>query len=201
MPPPADEPDLGALLALMQAGDLRALDQLVRAYGRRLLAVARRRCRRAADAEDAVQQALLAASSAMTSYRGEGSPLAWLATLVSRSCYRLNEGLAPPAEAGDRPCGCEDPERVAERAELGVRLGGALMRLSRTDRLAFVLAAEGFTSGEIAERFGLSADGVRSRLKRSRKRLRAWLGDDTPGGRRDTTTHANPADLQPPVDR
>lgn len=168
------------LLRLMQAGDLDALDTLVRTSGDRLLAVARRRCRCHDDAEDAVQQALLTASRAMTGFRGEGSPLAWLQTLVARTCYRMNERREHDDDGGsvdDVPCGCDDAEVVAARHQLGTRLGDALMLLPRVDRLAFVLAAEGFSGREIAQRFALSEDAVRSRLKRARKILRAALRD------------------------
>ncbi|MGV3619420.1 MAG: hypothetical protein ACO1OB_01310, partial [Archangium sp.] len=54
------------LLQLMQAGDVRALDLLARTYGKRLASVARKQCHLAADAEEAVQQALLTASTSMT---------------------------------------------------------------------------------------------------------------------------------------
>jgi RNA polymerase sigma-70 factor (ECF subfamily) len=160
------------LLALMQAGDLLALDRLAREYGHTLLAVARRACHRSADAEDAVQQALLLATSAMTGIRGDGSPLAWLSTLVSRSCFRMNEQAARVDAVAEASCTCDDPAVLAERGELAERLGEALMALSRTDRLVFVLSVEGFTSVEIARRFELSHDAVRSRLKRARKHLR-----------------------------
>jgi len=195
MAPLDPNPAADHLLALMQAGDMRALDHLARAYGARLLAVARRRCRCAGDAEDAVQQALLAARSAMTGYRGDGSPLSWLSTLVARSCHRMNQqagSLSAPAEI---PCACDDPTTLAEQRELGAMLGEALMSLSRTDRLAFLLSAEGFTSVEIAARFDLSHDAVRSRLKRARRVLRARLramADDTPSRAADTPA-ANPA--------
>ncbi|MCY1054424.1 sigma-70 family RNA polymerase sigma factor [Nannocystis sp. SCPEA4] len=175
MPPSPPGAPVEALLELMQHGDLRALDHLARAYGDRLLAVARRRCDLREDAEDAVQQALLAAGTAMTGFRGEGSPLAWLSTLVARTCWRMNRKAAPTAEVADVPCTCDDPAVVAERRELGTTLGEALMSLSRTDRLAFLLAAEGLTSVEIAERFSLTSDAVRGRLKRARKLLRAAL--------------------------
>ena len=46
--------DSETLLRLMRAGDIAALDRLTTCYGSRLLAVARRRCRRPDDAEDAV---------------------------------------------------------------------------------------------------------------------------------------------------
>ena len=63
------------------------------------------------------------------------------------------------------------------------------MAVSRTDRLAFLLSVEGFTSVEIAERFGVSHDSVRSRLKRVRKVLRSKLADDTVALARDTSGH------------
>lgn len=168
------------LLALMQAGDMRALDELARTSGPRLLAVARRACHRRADAEDAVQQALLAAGAGMTRFRGDSPPMHWLATLVTRSCYRLNERLQTEAPSGVRPCGCEE-ESADEPSDRSFAdaVGRALMAVSRTDRLAFLLSVEGFTSVEIAERFGVTHDSVRSRLKRVRKVLRAKLADDT----------------------
>lgn len=180
MPPAGLTPHLETLLALMQAGDLSALDVLARTYGKRLLWVARRWCRSPSDAEDAVQQALLAARDAMPHYRGEGTPLAWLSTLVARTCTRLNERAARTQPLEDPDCGCGDLVEELEQQDLGRRLGDALMALGRTDRLAFLLAAEGFTSVEIAERFGLSSNAVRSRLKRARQALRLALeGGDT----------------------
>jgi RNA polymerase sigma-70 factor (ECF subfamily) len=167
------------LLELMQAGDLRALDALARTYSQRLLAVARRQCHSASDAEDAVQQALLEASDAMTSIRGEGSAIAWLSTLVARSCYRMNERAArhTPLRDDTEACGCDaDPQVNAERRELSAQLETALLSVTRTDRLAFLLSVDGHDSVEIAEHLGLSHDAVRSRLKRVRQRLRDTLG-------------------------
>ncbi len=161
----------------MQAGDAAALDRLAREAGPRLLAVARRCCRAEHDAEDAVQQALVSAATAMRGYRGDGSPVAWLSTLVARSCYRINAQTRQQHHVDDG-CGCDDPAVIAERAELADQLGQALMTLSRTDRIAFLLAAEGASSDEIAARFGLTNNAVRSRLKRSRQKLRALLDPD-----------------------
>lgn len=168
-----------ALLALMQAGDVAALDLMARAYGARLLAVARRRCHQREDAEDAVQQALLAARDSMRSFRGDGEPLSWLSTLVARTCSRFNAQRArvTVADEAELECPCrgacdDDPAALAERSELAARIERALMTLSRTDRLAFLLSIEGFNSVEIAERFSLSHDAVRGRLKRARKVLR-----------------------------
>jgi RNA polymerase sigma-70 factor (ECF subfamily) len=180
--PDPSAPDVGALRRLMQAGDPAALDALVRAYGPRLLAVARRACRSAHDAPDAVQQALVNASTAMTRVRDDGDPLAWLSVLVARSCYRLNrDPRSDPARTAaldvdaHEPCNCESPEETARRRELGDEIGRALMILSRVDRVAFLLAAEGAATDEVARELALSSDAVRSRLKRARKILRAHV--------------------------
>jgi RNA polymerase sigma factor (sigma-70 family) len=190
------------LLTLMQRGDAQALDRLAKSAGPRLLAVARRACRSQHDAEDAVQlavqQALEHDGAALKSFRGDGSPLAWLSTLVARSCFRLNRKAEnDPARTvfvddadvapcgGGGPCTCDDtnesPEAQAERAEQnalwGEQLSSALMTLSRVDRLAFLLSVEGHSSDAIAARFGLSSDAVRSRLKRARHTLRGALAD------------------------
>lgn len=174
------------LLTLMQAGDLRALDRFARESSHRLLAVARRQCHLASDAEDAVQQALLLASTGMTEVRE--APLAWLSTLVARTCQRMN-AKASRSEPLEEPCSCDDdPSVTAERHELGERLSAALMTLQRTDRLLFLLSAEGFDGVELADQFGLSHDAVRGRLKRARQKLRDELSD-TLGSAASTERH------------
>lgn len=160
------------LLQLMQAGDLRAIDVLARTYGSRLLSVARRQCHVAADAEEAVQHALLTASTSMTQFRGESSPFSWLSTLVARTCGRMNQRAERLTDEADVTCSCAEKDVLLER-----RIHQALMALSRTDRVAFMLAAEGFTGEEIAERFGVTSNAIRSRLKRVRQQLRDTLAD------------------------
>ncbi len=160
------------LLQLMQAGDVRALDLFARTYGKRLTAVARRQCHLAADAEEAVQQALLTASTSMTQFRGDSSPLSWLSTLVTRTCSRMNQRAARLEPEAEVPCACAERDVLLEG-----RITDALMTLSRSDRVAFMLAAEGFTGDEIAERFGVTSNAIRSRLKRVRAHLRDTLAD------------------------
>lgn len=166
-----------SLLRLMRAGDIAALDQLSICYGQRLAAVARRCCRRPDDAEDAVQQALLEAGRVRARWSGVRDPLAWLATLVSRSCGRLNRGMAnDPSRHEDGvelPCACASPEAQAADHELGLRLSASLARLNRTDRVVLLLTAEGWTGPEIASELEISPDAVRSRLKRARQAVRA----------------------------
>lgn len=175
----ADLCDTADLIALMRAGDLVALDRFNRCYGARLIAVAKQRCRLTDDAEDAVQDALIEAGRTMTSYRGEGTPVAWLSTLVARRCGRLGRGLRndPSLHVGsvELACTCDDPEVQAQDAELGERLSRALAKLTATDRFAVMLADQGLTGPEIAAELGITANAVRGRLKRSRATLRLEL--------------------------
>ena len=168
-----------SLLLLMRAGDIAALERLTGCYGPRLVAVARRSCRRPDDAEDAVQQALLEAGRVRARWSGVRDPLAWLATLVSRSCGRMNRGRAndPALHAVDveLPCTCSSPEVQAADRELGERLSAGLGRLSKTDRVVLLLSSEGWTGPEIADELGITPDAVRSRLKRARRTVREEL--------------------------
>lgn len=172
--------DVETLGELMRSGDPAALDRFSRCYGERLVAIARQSCRIADDAEDAVQDALVEAGRSMTAYRGEGSPLAWLSTLVVRRCHRLGRGLRHEAHHDtdvEIACSCHSPEGQAQHAELARRISQALVDLDPTDRAAVILAHEGHTGPEIGAHLDLTPNAVRSRLKRARHQLRVDLSD------------------------
>lgn len=165
----------------MQAGDLQALDAMVRCYSGRLVAVGRRCCRRPEDAEDAVQQALLEASESLEDFRGEGSPLAWLSTMVARRCRKQRRGRRNDLDRHDSiedagcRCAAPSPEELAARAELTGHLESALSEIRRADRLLLILSVEGWSSIELAEHFDLTPEAIRARLSRLRRRLRHTL--------------------------
>jgi RNA polymerase sigma-70 factor (ECF subfamily) len=66
---------------------------------------------------------------------------------------------APPADA------------ELERTERAARVREALEQLSRTDREALLLKAEGFSYEEIATALGLAAGAIGTTLARARRRL------------------------------
>jgi len=173
--------DTHAIARLMQTRDPRALAHVSHCYGARLIAVARRACRVPEDAEDAVQDALVEAARSMDSYRGEGSPFSWITTLVVRRCHRLGRGLrndpALHVHGHEAVCGCGDPEVLVAHRELAEQLARAIQALEPLDRSVVVLAHEGLTGPEIGASLGLTPNAVRSRLKRSRRGLRASLLD------------------------
>jgi len=70
------------MLDRLRAKDERAFEMLVRAYGGRMLAVARRLLRSEDDAADAVQEAFLAAFKSIDRFRGAARLSTWLHRIV-----------------------------------------------------------------------------------------------------------------------
>ena len=172
--------DPGELIALVRAGDLEALDRITRCHGDRLLAVGRRYCRNEAEAQDAVQDALLSAGRNLQGYRGDGPVEGWVVRMVANACHHMRRGrknnpVLHDAEAvlvADHP----SPEEAAMTGQLAEALGGALLELDPTNRTIVLLAeGEGWTGPEIAAELGMSAGAVRVRLTRARARLRALM--------------------------
>ncbi len=181
-----DEPrlmcDPDALAEVVRSGDIQALDALTRCYGRRLLAVGRRRCADEESAKDAVQDALTAAGEHLDQFRGDGSVEGWLVRMVSNACARMRRGqkndprLHVPADKAPLGAAEDDPEDLMARGELMEVLGEALLSLEPRDRTLVLLAdAEGWRAPEIAEATGMTPGSVRTRLSRARRRLREHL--------------------------
>ena len=170
------------ILELVEAGDIGALDPMTRCYGERLLSVGRRYCHHEEDARDAVQDALLSAGTHLQSFRADGSLEGWLVRIVTNACARMRRGRkndpslhTTELDLSARP---EDgPEEETWRGQVATALGEAMLVLKPEDRLILLLSdAEGWTGPQIADRVGLSHSAVRTRLSRSRAKLRAQLG-------------------------
>lgn len=181
-PADAEECDADALVALVKAGDRAALDRITRCYGSRLIAVGRRHCRDAQVANDAVQDALLSAAENLDDFRGDGSIEGWLMRMVTNACRRMQRGrkndpslhtVFEDHETDTAP----SPSESAEQSRLAEALDNALSMLSPEDRALVLLSdVNGWRGPEIAEAMGMSPGQVRTRLSRSRRRLRDELG-------------------------
>lgn len=172
--------DLDELGRLVIAGDVEALDRMSRCFGERMLAVGRRHCGDDERARDAVQDALVAAGTNLTAFRGEGSLEGWLLRIVARRCARLHRGRKhDPAlheELGDGLAAA--PEDGIERAELRARIDAAIAELDPRDRaLVYLADGEGWNAPEIAAHVGMTAQAVRTRLSRAHRKLRERLRD------------------------
>lgn len=175
------------LVELVRAGDHRALDGLTRCFGERLVQVGKKTCRNTMDAEDAVQDSLLAAGEHLQQFRGDGSLEGWLVRMVVNACHRMRRGQKndPHLHDVDVELATEEtPETLAAQGQMITRLGDALLTLSPDDRALILLSeAEQHTAPEIADLLQLTPTAVRSRLMRARKRLQTALGMvDAPAG-------------------
>jgi RNA polymerase sigma factor (sigma-70 family) len=161
-----------------QAQEVRAMAGKIYAARRgHLMNVARWNAACEADAEEALQDAFLAF---IESYDPSGGspPLAWLALVVKRRCWRIREArrhevgeLLPGAEAEARRWATLRPEvedRVVDLEEARARLRG----LKADERTAIGLAAAGYSYGEIAGRRGWTHTKVNRCLYEGRRALR-----------------------------
>ena len=145
--------------------------------------------RTAADAEDALQNAVLRAFRSFDRQRPT-NPRAWLLRIVRNCCYDLREQNerepSTPAlveddvaERAGEVVGLipETPEARLSRMADGRALEAALGELATEFREVFLLReVEGLSYKEIAEVAAVPIGTVMSRLSRARTQLRAILG-------------------------
>jgi RNA polymerase sigma-70 factor (ECF subfamily) len=166
-----------ALMERVGKRDEAAFAELVDRYGGRLLAVAGRLLRSRADAEDAVQRALLQCFTAAATYRAEWAVSTWLYRILTNVCVDELRRRSTRGTGSDSA----RPERAAEE----LREPGAFMdlhrALDRVPREARVLLAlryvDGLSYGELARIRGISVNTVKSQLARGKALLRAALGE------------------------
>ncbi len=173
------------LVEQAMAGDHGAFSELARASIGRLYATARLILRDDGRAEDATQEALVAAWRDLSALRDPDRFDAWLHRLLVRACYReirrgqhrwtievdvegLSLASADPA--------MDDPAlRLIDRDQL--QRGFA--RLDDDQRIVLVLHYYlGFTLDEAAHALGVPPGTVRSRLHRATQAMRAGLEAD-----------------------
>ena len=134
-----------------------------------------------AEAEEAVQETLLAACRAMGDWRGDGTVRAWLFGIARRQCARryergAREGRAARLVDEDAARGGDSPAAavIAIRRALAVR--EALAELKPSEREALVLHYQGGLSfGEIARACGIDEAAARKRASRGLARLRKTI--------------------------
>lgn len=166
-------------MQLVRAGRTEALDQITRCYSQRLLEAGRRHCRTGAEAEDAVQDALITAAEQLNGLRDDAKLEGWLVRVVASACRRLGRGRKNDAalhEAHDGEASPSqsdsDPEAETARRELSRLLEDEMLGLAPRDRSILLLAElEDFSAAEIGAELGLSEGAVRTRLSRLRSRM------------------------------
>jgi RNA polymerase sigma-70 factor (ECF subfamily) len=180
------------LVERLRAGDDAAFEAVVRLYGGRLLAAARRLLRNDDDAADAVQDAFLAAFKSIDGFQGTARLSTWLHRIV------INAALMKVRSASRRP---EDAiadllprfdadghwldtvqewssggQELLEQRETRQLVRRCIDRLPDAYRTVLMLRdIEDLDTEEVAGTLGVTANAVKIRLHRARQALRTLL--------------------------
>jgi RNA polymerase sigma factor (sigma-70 family) len=190
--PPGD-PEDRALVLRARSGDRDALDELVRRHQAWIYNIAVRMLYHPQDAEDATQEILVKALTALSSFEGRSSFRTWLYRIVvnhllnakrgrleptlSFSCYAHGLDGTPDLDLPDRSSVPVDVRLLVEEARLTCT-AGMLLCLDREQRLTYIL-------GEIfqvpdtvaAEVLEISRENFRQRLARARRDLHNFMNE------------------------
>jgi RNA polymerase sigma-70 factor (ECF subfamily) len=171
----ADEEPIGA----------RAFEGLIERYADRVYSIVLRITGSPEDAEDATQDAFLAAYQHRADFRGEAALSTWLYRIAVNAALQRVRARRPVASiepADDEGVDVVDwSEDVARRVELGELrevIEEGIARLPENERVALVLRdVEGFSTAEAAAVLELSEAALKSRVHRGRVLLRHYLAD------------------------
>lgn len=175
------EPSDEDLVRRSGAGDRHAFEMLVARHEAPLYRFALRACGGEREAEDALQDGLLAAWRGAAGFRGESAARTWLFQVVVNACHRRHRRRAGQAGAPDPLEAAAEvahdgpgPEERAGAREVGRALDRALAALPAEAREVLLLRdVEGLSGEETAAALGVGLAAMKSRLHRARLELKA----------------------------
>jgi RNA polymerase sigma-70 factor (TIGR02960 family) len=199
----------GQLLTRARAGDGDAFAELAGPFRRELQVHCYRILGSVADAEDMLQETMMAAWRGLDRFEGRASLRAWLYRIATNKCLNQLRGSRarfrytpdiplpeptrtgeplwldpyPDALLGDIPDTAPGPEaRYEARESVSLAFAAALQHLTPGQRATLVLRdVLGFSAAETAGILGASLDSVNGALKRAR----AAIAEQLPPGQHD----------------
>jgi len=195
----ANDDDDAALVRRIVAGDRGAFEQVMRRHNRRLYRLARATLRDDAEAQDALQEAYLAAYRSIAEFRGEAALSTWLSRLLLNECFgrirrKARRQNVVPIVGADVDIGVEpqspsepdSPPHALARSQMRALLERKLAQLPHQLRMVFVLrSVEELSVEETAQCLGIPEATVRTRHFRARSLLRESLAQDIDLAERD----------------
>ena len=166
------------LVKRAKKGDQAAFARLVELEQDRLYTLAVRELGSAADAEDAVQEALIRAWRALPRFRAESRFSTWIYRIQLNAIHdqrtKRSRGAGAPLDDVPEPA---DPRDAIHTSELSTALQDALNSLDETYRTAVLMSdVSGMSYSEIASIIGIAEGTVKSRIFRGRAELARLLG-------------------------
>ncbi len=196
VPPAGQQRSMSAEESLLteriRAGDEQAFESLVRQFGGRMLAVARRYLKCEEDSDDAVQDALISAFRSFDSFEGNSALATWLHRIVVNACLMklrarsrrqtvpLDDLLPTFDETGHhsspvKPWTDQVYSRLAS-VETRALVRACIDRLPEPYRAVLLLRdIEEFDTEQTAHVLAISQANVKTRLHRARQALRTLL--------------------------
>lgn len=165
-------------------GELELFAILMRRHNRRVFRAARGILKNDAEAEDAAQDAWMAAYRALATFEGRAAFSTWLTRIAIQRAVARVSGRRPASPLDDLDLiALEDdgpsPEWEAQRRELSRVLEAAIDSLPPSYRVVIMLRdVEHMSTTEAAEALSLSEENLRVRLHRARGALRDRLVDE-----------------------
>jgi RNA polymerase sigma-70 factor, ECF subfamily len=181
-----------ALVTALRVGHEWAFETMVRLYGGRLLAVARRFTRNDEDAQDVVQSAYLSAFRALNDFEGACQLSTWLHRIVvNTALMKLRSRRRKPEESIEilLPAFQEDghhveqfsewttpADQLMERNETGATVRACIEQLPENYRAVLKLRdIEELSTQEVSDMLGMTPTAVKVRLHRARQALSTLL--------------------------
>jgi RNA polymerase sigma-70 factor (ECF subfamily) len=173
------------LIPRILAGDMQALETLMRLHNRTLYRTARAILRDDAEAEDAVQEAYIQAYRALSTFRGESKLSTWLVRITANEALmrrrRDSRAAMVPSDVDPDSLASDEagPQADAERGEARRLLEAHIDALPDPFRAVFVMrAVEELSVEETAAALGIPDATVRTRYFRARGLLREWMAGE-----------------------
>ncbi|MFW6067189.1 MAG: RNA polymerase sigma factor [Myxococcota bacterium] len=177
-----------AVIERVRGGDIDVFEVLMRRYNQRIFRVVRSILGSDAEAEDAAQEAWLAAFRKLGTFEGRSAFPTWLTRIaIRRALARRGRGrreVFSPDEVSGTPATEEaSPDRATQRREAARLLERAIDALPPNYRVVVMLRdVEQVPTAEAAEALGLSEQNLRVRLHRARAALRGRLVEELGDG-------------------
>ncbi|SLN40131.1 sigma-70 family RNA polymerase sigma factor [Roseisalinus antarcticus] len=173
--------DIEAMIARVSLGDRKAFAALYSATSAKLFGVALRVLNDRAEAEECTQEVFIRIWDAAGRYQSNGlSPMTWLITIArNRAIDRLRTRKTRPGDLGEAaevPSAGPGPEALAIAASDRERIVACMGTLPQ-DRAEAIrrVYLEGETYQELADRFSMPLNTIRTWLRRGLQKLRECL--------------------------